>query len=95
LNLPVIFSPRAQDDLGELEEYLAERFSERNAQKYIQRIITACESLAIAPYRGTKHDDIRPGVRSTGFERRVTIYFDVRDDAIAILYVLYAGRLRR
>jgi len=95
MNLPVIVSPRAQNDLDELEEYLARRFSERNAAKYIDRIIAACKSLAIAPYRGTRHDDIRPGVRSTGFEGRVTIYFEVRDDAIAILYVLYAGRLRR
>jgi hypothetical protein len=31
----VVFSAGADYDLGELEEYLAGRFSETNAQKYI------------------------------------------------------------
>jgi plasmid stabilization system protein ParE len=35
----VIFTPGAEADLDEIEQYLGGRFSEANAQKYIQRIV--------------------------------------------------------
>jgi toxin ParE1/3/4 len=44
------------------------------------------------PERGTRRDDLAPGVRTIGFERRVTIAFRVLEDAVEILAVAYAGR---
>jgi plasmid stabilization system protein ParE len=44
------------------------------------------------PQRGTTRDDIRPGPRTVGFERRVTIAFTVVGDDLIILRILYAGR---
>jgi plasmid stabilization system protein ParE len=88
----VIFTPGAEADLDEIEQYLAERFSEANAQKYIQRIVAHCRALALAPYRGTKRDDIRPELRATGFERRVTILFQVETERVVIFGVFYGGR---
>jgi toxin ParE1/3/4 len=37
-------------------------------------------------------DDIRPGLRIVGFERRVTIAFSVDDGRVTILRVFYGGR---
>jgi len=44
------------------------------------------------PQRGTARDDIRSGLRTVGFERRVTIAFTVKGEDIVILRILYAGR---
>lgn len=38
-------------------------------------------------------DDLRPGIRQTGFERKVTIYFEPIGDRLLILSILYRGRL--
>jgi toxin ParE1/3/4 len=46
----------------------------------------------LASHRGTRRDDIRPGLRVVGFERRVTIAFHVDDTTVTIDRILYGGR---
>jgi toxin ParE1/3/4 len=48
--------------------------------------------LAIFPERGTLRDDLRPGLRVIGFERRIAVAFHVQGGKVTILRVLYAGR---
>jgi toxin ParE1/3/4 len=88
----VAFSAEAELQLQELEAYLAERFYPENAERYIVRLADACRTLALAPFQGTLRDDLAPGIRTTGFERRVTIYFKVVKEQIVILGILYGGR---
>ncbi len=49
-------------------------------------------SLATAPERGTRRDDLFPGLRTVGFERRVTIAFRVLDQQVEIVTIAYGGR---
>jgi toxin ParE1/3/4 len=51
-----------------------------------------CLGFATFPERGTRRDDLRPGLRTIGFGRRVTIAFHVSDDRVTIDRILYAGR---
>jgi len=88
----VAFTRRAQADLHGLFDYLADRFGVRNAQGYAEQIEKACLSLGTMPNRGTEHSGIRPGLRTIGFRRRVTIAFRVQDDQVTILRILYGGR---
>lgn len=44
------------------------------------------------PDRGTARDDIRPGLRTVGFRRRVIIAFAVLDQAVVVIGVFYGGR---
>ena len=46
----------------------------------------------IVSERGHRRDDISPGLRIAGFERRVTIAFAVDDDRVTILRMFYGGR---
>ena len=62
------------------------------AGDYIARIETACMALATFPERGTKRDDLEPGIRTIGFERRATIAFRVEGDTVRIVRIFYAGR---
>lgn len=48
--------------------------------------------LETFPERGTRRDDLAPGLRTVGFERRVTIAFRVLPDAVEIVAIAYAGR---
>jgi toxin ParE1/3/4 len=49
-------------------------------------------SLAHVPERGTKRDDILPGLRTIGFERRVTIAFRFLKTRVEIVTIAYGGR---
>ena len=59
---------------------------------YVERIQAACLRLAVFPERGTRRDDIRPGLRVIGFEGRVAIAFHVGAGRVTIDRVLYGGR---
>ena len=93
----VIFTPRAIRQLARLHRYIAERASETVADGYVGRLTQYCERFELFPERGTARDDILPGLRLVGFERRVTIAFIVEPKAIVIEGVFYGGQdlLRR
>jgi toxin ParE1/3/4 len=88
----VVFSRSAQADLDQLYTWLENRAGKQIAAGYTERIKNSCLALASFPERGTKRDDIRPGVRTIGFERRATIVFAIRGDSVRILRIAYGGR---
>jgi len=90
--LKVVFRPEAEADLIGLYEYIAERSGQQIAGGYIDRIEEACMALATFPKRNRRRDDILPGLRTIGFERRVTIAFRVLKSQVEIVTIAYAGR---
>jgi toxin ParE1/3/4 len=88
----IVFTPEAQDDLLDLYDYIADHSSPTRALRYIERIEKTCISLHSLPERGTLREDLRPGLRVIGFERRVLIAFRVNSESVAILRILYGGR---
>jgi toxin ParE1/3/4 len=88
----MFFSPEAQADLLELYDYIAERSGADRALGYVERIEGWINGLESFPERGVLRDDIRPGLRVAGFERRVSVAFRVGTDTVTILRILYAGR---
>lgn len=88
----VIFTPQADSQLDRIEDYIAAAASPATAEAFIDAIIAACQSLSTFPNRGTRRDDIRPGLRSMGFRKRVTIVFEVEDDRVNIIGIFYAGQ---
>lgn len=90
----VVFAPEAEDDLAELYDYIAEHGSPTVAARYTEAIIEYCEGLASFAHRGTRRDDIRPGLRNTNYKRRAVIAFEVNEgsDTVAIMGVYYGGR---
>lgn len=86
------FTPEALDQLQALEEYIAEASSARRATDYVEAILDFCGRLRTYPLRGTVRDDLRAGLRTIGFRRRVTILFDVTDNIVTIIGIYYGGR---
>lgn len=62
------------------------------ALSFVGRIVDYCLSFETFPERGTRHDEIAHGLRTVGWRRRATIAFEVTDNTVIILRVLYAGR---
>lgn len=88
----VTFRPAAERDLFRLYDYITQEGSTERAAAFVGRIEQACLALRISPERGTRRDDIRPGLRVIGFERRVAIVFQVRRTEVVIVRILYAGQ---
>jgi toxin ParE1/3/4 len=88
----VIFTPRAERQIDSLHEYITGKASESRVDAYIARIVAFCTKLGTFSLRGQQRDDLLSGLRTTGFERRVTIAFVVTTDAVLIEGVFYGGQ---
>jgi toxin ParE1/3/4 len=92
VGVKVTFTPLAERHIDQLHHYISSHANEARADSYIGRIIAFCQGLSTFPLRGTQRDDLLPGLRTTGFERRVTIAFMVTADAVLIEGVFYGGQ---
>jgi toxin ParE1/3/4 len=88
----VIFTPTAIRQLDKLHSDITSRSGQSRADGYVGRIVAFCQGLETFPVRGTGRDDLLPGLRTIGFERRVTIAFVVTADAVLIEGVFYGGQ---
>ena len=88
----VEISDEAIDDLSALYDWIEVQSSPTTAFSYTERLIDFCYRLDLASERGQRRDDIRPGLRIVGFERRVTVAFTVEEKRVVILRLFYGGR---
>ncbi|WP_318867562.1 type II toxin-antitoxin system RelE/ParE family toxin [Sinorhizobium meliloti] len=88
----VHFTPEARDQLATLEVDISGAASPAVAARYVDSIVDYCGKLQTFPHRGTRRDDLRPGLRTLRFRRRVTILFEVADGTVNIIGVYYGGQ---
>jgi toxin ParE1/3/4 len=88
----VVFAPEAQQDLLQLYDFIAADSGPERAGGYTERIVAYCLNLVTFPERGTRRDDLRPGLRTTSFRRRVSIAFHITATTVTIDRILYGGR---
>jgi len=92
MNHQVVFSPEAQEQFANLYHHIAEAASPDIAVRYTEAIVSYCESMCTFPHRGTKRDDIRPGLRITNFKKRAVIAFEVDTRRVSIIGIFYGGQ---
>jgi toxin ParE1/3/4 len=90
----VIFALGMSEDVMELEDFIALKSNQEIAAQYIDGLIEECESLGLAPFRGTKRPELRPNMRIIGFKHAVSILFRVEgeQELVVILGLSYRGR---
>lgn len=90
----VQFAPEALDRLDAIEDYIAHAGSPTVAVRYVDAIVAYRESLTTFPERGTRRDDLLPGLRITNYRRNAVIAFmvDPNAETVTILGVFYGGR---
>lgn len=88
----VVFAPEALADLLRLYEIVSEASSPERAYAYVESLRSHCSGFAEFPERGTRRDEVRPGLRTVGFQRRVTIAFHITAETVVIDRLLYGGR---
>ncbi len=94
MTFKVQFSPEARDQLDSLERYIARVGAPATAARYVDAIVAYCESFETAPLRGTRRDDLFPGLRITSYRRRVVVAFlvDEGSETVSIVGIYYGGQ---
>jgi plasmid stabilization system protein ParE len=88
----VVYSLRAEAQLTRLFAQIASAASPEVAARYVDAIMNQCNSLATFPERGTRRDDLWPGLRVLGFRRRVAIAFVVEENTVTVHGIFYGGQ---
>ena len=88
----VVFSPEAETQLIALYDYLSVHASPTIARTYANAIVERCEQLGEMPLVGVARDDVRRGVRTIFFRKRVAIAYSVGTQAVTILAIFYGGQ---
>jgi toxin ParE1/3/4 len=88
----VVVTRAARSDLAAVYDHIAAEVSHRVARAYVQRVEAWLATFDIAAERGTLRDDLQPGLRTIGFERRVTAAFTVEDARVVILRLFSGGQ---
>ena len=88
----VAFAPEALADLFALYDTIAADGGAVRAHSYTDRVVATCRNLATFPERGTRRDDLRPGLRTTTYRRRVTIAYHITETHVIIDRIFYGGR---
>lgn len=90
---PIVWRPKARDQLLALYDWIAERADPDTAFAYTSAIEAHVARLATFPERGTPHDDIAPGIRTTLYRRRTLIAYRVLDFQVEILALAHGGQM--
>lgn len=73
-------------------DFIADAGSPDYAAGFTESIVAFCEGLADFPHRGLAREDLRPGLRTIGYRKRVVIAYAVLDETVAIIGIFYGGR---
>ncbi|AZF46814.1 MULTISPECIES: type II toxin-antitoxin system RelE/ParE family toxin [unclassified Pseudomonas] len=94
MSYSVVFSPEALAQLDALEDYISDVGSPPVAARFIDNLVSYCESLALFPLRGLRRDDLLTGLRVTHYRRTTLIAFRVRAgcETVSIVGIFYGGQ---
>lgn len=94
MSYSVVFSPGVLAQLDALEDYISDAGSPPVAARFIDNLVSHCESLALFPLRGVRRDDLLTGLRITHYRRSTIIPFRVKPDCktVSIVGVFYGGQ---
>lgn len=92
-NYQVRDSLAAEADYGRIEDFLFESTgSTETAAKLVRQTLAFVQSLEAMPHKGTKRDDLFPGLRGATHNKiRVAFMVDDEGQKILVLRVFYGG----
>jgi toxin ParE1/3/4 len=88
----IVLTPEARDHIDALHTYIAAAAGAPIATLFTDGILDHIATLAEFPERGTPRHDLRPGLRTIAWKRRVTIAFMVEERDVVVIGVFYGGR---
>lgn len=91
MKLPVIFTKEAGEQNSTLYQELATGASSATANRIVMDIAKRCERFGEFPFLGRARPDIRTGIRTFVFDRRIVVAYAVEPDKVVIAGVFRRG----
>lgn len=88
----IVFTPEARSQLDQLHGYITAAADAEIASRFTDGILDHITTLDEFPKRGTPRDDLRPGLHTLAWRRRVTIAFVVEEVDAVVIGIFYGGR---
>jgi plasmid stabilization system protein ParE len=87
------FHPAVSEDLDSITAWLMDYTGSTVAERRLGEIEATIEALADPPYKGSRRDEIAPGLRAVPADRKAVVAFTVDDDSseVHVHAVAYAG----
>ena len=90
------YTPDAERQLNELDEWITENASADTAERFVRAILDHIDRIMVFPLAGRGRDDLRPGMRTTTFKKRTLIAYEVDESGdelvVNVLGVFHAGQ---
>jgi toxin ParE1/3/4 len=90
------YTPEAQQQLNELDDWITKAASAEIARRFISAILDHVDGILVFPLAGRARDDIRPGMRTSTFKKRTLIAYEVDESSgelvVNILGVFHGGQ---
>ncbi len=90
------FTPEAENQFDEIDDWITESASADVAQRFISAILDHIDTIVDFPMAGRPRHDVRPGMRTSTFRKRTLVAYDVDESAteqvINILGVFHGGQ---
>jgi toxin ParE1/3/4 len=83
------FTHKAIEDLTEIWNYIVERWSEKQADKYYDLLLASCTELAKKPDIGKKYEIVSPGLLCLRSGEHIIFYSIVSKNEIEIIRILH------
>ncbi len=88
----VVLTPEARDQIDDLHAFIASAANADIAERFVDGIFDRLDALREFPARATPRDELRPGLRTLAWRRRVTIAFVLEKHEVVVIGVFYGGR---
>jgi toxin ParE1/3/4 len=89
------YTPEAQQQLNELDEWITEAASTEIARRFVSAILDHIDGILVFPLAGRARDDVRPGMRTSTFKKRTLVAYEVDESSgelvVYILGVFHGG----
>lgn len=80
---------RAVVDLADIWDYTFEMWSEKQADKYYESLITTCQEIAENPDSGKSYEGITKGLSGVKSNRHIIFYRKVSNNYVEIIRILH------
>ncbi|WP_339883435.1 type II toxin-antitoxin system RelE/ParE family toxin [Polaribacter vadi] len=80
---------KAVEDLSKIWEYTFEVWSEKQADKYYDRLITSCQEIANNPELGKNYHDITDSLLGMKINRHIIFYRTLHENYVEITRILH------
>ncbi len=90
------YSPEADQQLDELDDWITKAASAKVARRFVTAILSRIDDLLIFPYTGSARGDIRPGMRTITYKKNTLIAYEVegsaKDLVVTVIGVFHGGQ---